>query len=404
MRALLYSLIFLCSIGLKAQFNMDKFLASAVTDIELQQLHVANSYLASHDFSSPWLRELEIRARSNDSEIGLEDYRLRFGLLNPAERRANKQYHRQLSSYTALRQELELNDVLKQRYDLLIEQVYLHALEELQQARLDFLKTQKRLVISQGRDRVKRILELNQEILKSEMDLIDTDQKQNINNFLISERYPYQGTIEIDTADLVSPKQLLKRFYDKLEIADKNQQLAIEEQQLQVSRYNLEKAENWRNIGFIQAEYDIERGDDLEDHLGYQFGVSIPIFNADRPELEREELEMIEEEAERAIETARRESEQTLLQMNFDYRSRQWQVLNKRLSEIREIKQQGLIDKEAQMNVIEIELELLESFWGLYTLLMNNYISVLHAKGVLSVAPVVNHLANVPVPIQIEAH
>ena len=67
--------------------------------------------------------------------------------------------------------------------------------------------------------------------------------------------------------------------------------------ELAAQRFNIEKSESLNNIGYFQAEYDTERGDEPYDHFGYQIGIRIPIVNPDKPQLNRRKLALMDDEA-----------------------------------------------------------------------------------------------------------
>ena len=70
------------------------------------------------------------------------------------------------------------------------------------------------------------------------------------------------------------------------------------EQELMLANYDLkvDKAENRRNIGYLQAEYDTERGNEFDEHMGFQIGIRIPLSNPDRPDLQRSRLDILEDQ------------------------------------------------------------------------------------------------------------
>ena len=385
-----------------AQFNPDLFLAASVSDLELRELQVSENFLKDHDFNSPWIREMEIRARSNDSELGLEDYRLRFGLINPGEIKANKNYKRELGTTIQLRKEDKINDVLRQRYSLLIEHLYLSEVKSYSEEYLSVLEKLKALIYqNNGNNLLENALDTEEEILKLRIDLLGINQKLEITEFLIRERLSFSGDIKIDTSTLVTVDQVSNRIsLVSTENTDLKTALVLQEQKLEESLYNVEKAESWRNIGFVQAEYDIERGADAADHLGYQVGVSIPIFKTDRPDLQRDKIDLLQEKAEEETKLALDKREQQILRMDFDHIIDQLNLLRGQFDFIDKFDQ---IEQQPDVDLIRKSKDyrrfLIEKKWGLYTLLLDKYIDFLHGHGQLVSRPLVNHLARELSPI-----
>ena len=52
--------------------------------------------------------------------------------------------------------------------------------------------------------------------------------------------------------------------------------------------------DSFGNIGFMQANMDLDQGSTFNDHLGFQIGVSIPIVNRKKADLARDRFELIE--------------------------------------------------------------------------------------------------------------
>jgi hypothetical protein len=162
---------------------------------------------------------------------------------------------------------------------------------------------------------------------------------------------------------------------------------------LDKERLVLETAESRSNFGYIQAEYDTDRGDIFNDHFGYQLGINLPIFNTDKPKLQREKLEVIESEFDlKQIERDNNVIDQIrLLQFN---------ALHERLEKLRE-----KIEKFAQMEGNGVEeiasyialsnylVSLSEMENETLFKLMGIYIDILEQKGKLANAPYVNYLS-----------
>ena len=391
MKKLLYiSLLCLSSLA-AAQFSMDRFLAESVTDIELSEVKASLEYIGNNRFRSPWIREMEIRARSNDSELGLEDYRLRFGLLNPGEQRANRQYHNQLTTTTRLRLDTDLNDVLHQRYRLMIENMRLTALDTLLKVEQLRMTIEKEIALA-GSD-LEKVLETEDDIFRLEMDLLGNQQKLKVNHFLIGERLEFDGTIELDTTMFLSFQSLMDKIsWAATNEEDRYQELAEEESKLRSVLYDIEKAESRSNIGFIQAEYDIERGNEFNEHLGYQVGVTLPVFNADRPKLERDKLKLESRNQSSQIERSERERAKSFYKQEVDFMMAKWDLLQKELYQIDD-RTSAYNKTEIVLFVQKKRLNLQKQLIDLYLEAMEDYVGVLHLKGVLSSSPLRNYLS-----------
>ncbi len=390
------------SLTATAQISPEAFLSAAVSDIELVEIQAAQDFMKNNKFNSPWLRELEFRAKSNDREIGLEDYRLRFGFINPYEIRANKNYHQQLDQTIQLRKQMKLNDVLKMRYELLIEQVYLSSqirnAEELE----EFYGRLRVLVYQNERENLKEeILDLEDQLFKQRSKLHDLEQKLKINQYLIKEKLEDTLSINLDISMLISIEYIFEHLNTQ-EGTNLQSQLATQENKLRESRFTVEKAESYRNIGFFQAEYDIERGDELDDQLGYRIGVTIPIVNPDKPDLQRDRLSIAENEAKQRKRLNQNQRNQDILQMDFQHIQKQMILLEQELKFMTQFEtSEGQLSLDLVRKSKEFHSLLENRKMGLYTLLLSKYIDILYQKGKLVSSPMVNHISKNLLPLTI---
>ncbi len=391
MRVLCYISIIFFGFVARAQFSMDEFLAQSVSDIELSEVKTSLDYINNHSFKSPWIREMEIRARSNDSELGLEDYRLRFGLLNPGEQRANRAYRDQLRTTTRLRLDTDLNDVLLQRYRLAIESMRLTSMDTLLDLERQLLEIEKEIALDASD--LGQAMKREDDIFQIGLESLRNQQKLKINTFLVRERLDFTGDVLLDTATFLSFQSILERIsWAAQNEEDRIELLATEESKLRSVLYDIEKAESRSNIGFIQAEYDIERGNEINEHLGYQVGVTLPVFNADKPKLQREQLKLQTRNQESQIVKSDRIRAATFYSQEVDYMMAKWNLLTEELAKL-ESRTATYDDTEIMLFSLRKKLQLRKQLINLYLEAMDQYVGVLHLKGVLSSSPLRNYLA-----------
>ncbi len=382
------------------QLEMEEFLSSAVTDNELLEIYAAEKFLSENRFNSPWLRELEVRLRSNDQEIGLEDYRLRFGLINPFEIRANSNYRKELVKTVALRKSAQLNDVLRMRYSLIIENYYLNQRIEINSEYLKFLERLANIELQNGTESYKDILESNKTILELQLKLIDLRRKLDVNELLIGERAGQVGSIVVEEEALVGVDQIWRSLFDSANSLNVNEQLDLQEQKLDESLYDIEKAQSRRNIGFVQAEYDVQRGNEFNEHIGYQVGVTIPVFNVDKADLQRDQLELVEEKAELENRLREQRTELKILTSGFESMIDQWELINEQINFLANVESTEFpISIELITDSAEYRNDLENRRLGIYSSLLHQYIDHLHQGGKLITDPIVNHLSSTLNPL-----
>ncbi|MEQ8238483.1 MAG: hypothetical protein RIA69_04680 [Cyclobacteriaceae bacterium] len=323
------------------QSIIQSILEAPILDFEYEEIAASQSYLNSANFNSPWLREVDFRVRTrNDATI--EEYRMRFGLLNPMEIRANKQYQDVLEETLGLRKEVRKKKIIAQRMALIIERIRLEMRLAQADSTIAFLKNIREILLSESDENiVDDLIEIEDDIFKAQLDKQDFTSRYEINTFLVQQRIGLGVNTRLDSADFVTIERMSE---DILTLGAQNSQLALADQELKLeqSLFSIKKAETWSNIGFVQAEYDVDRGNNFNDHLGYQIGITLPIFNSKKPDLRRDKLELIEEETQqKATKSAMLESFD-LGKMRFSNQLKNWQLSKDYQNQLLKIEQIGL--------------------------------------------------------------
>ena len=156
-----------------AQFTMEGYLSNAVASTEIESIKEQQYYVAQHGFKSPIIREVELRMRASRFENGsLDDYKLRFSPINPFERKANKNYRNVVQEQLNVELKFGLNEVLRVRYQVLIDHVYLSQQILLQEQQLQFFENLLKMTQSQPkRFELKDVMQLDKELLGLQLSL-----------------------------------------------------------------------------------------------------------------------------------------------------------------------------------------------------------------------------------------
>jgi len=395
----------LCYNGLHAQFLMEDFLATARNDVSLKPAQDKIDFLKDNNYNGPWVSRVEFRTRSNDANLSQEDFRFRVTPGNPSELKANKRYYEKQVSLLDLEYHDLLNTALKERYLLALDHIF----------------------DSKKKDNLEKQLEINRQLidminssngvysmdlgdlLDTEADDLDINLKiENINiniheiEYLMKDYYSFSGDIDWSANHLLEVKDILNLFSEmKTGTTGGHINLVKMEQrhELAAERYNIEKSESRRNIGYFQAEYDIERGDEAFDHFGYQIGIRIPIVNPDKPDLNRRKLATMDDEAlltERK-ENYRRRMELSVLRM--DNYAKQYDEIQEKLQFIGERNYLSFQRMDKSINISdlikmnEFYMDLLDKQNGVEKMIYENYLEYLDLSGKLSEAPLRNFLS-----------
>ncbi|NJN27125.1 MAG: hypothetical protein HC819_14685 [Cyclobacteriaceae bacterium] len=402
--AILMWLVFL-PIFSGAQFSLDSFLSSARNDNALAPAQAKLNFLKDNNFNSPWINRLEVRIGSENADFTLDDYRLRVTPGNPSELKANKRYHhKQVSLLNTVYQD-KLNDALLERYSLVLE----HYFEYKKKENIERLLSTSREIIdmmSQGKGvyamDMGDLIDAESDELDLKMDLVDAKLSIDELEYMMKDMQSFEGSISWRNAALLETQDILNLFaLFKEQPGGKHIELVKIDQQnaLEAERFNIEKSESLRNIGYFQAGFDVNRGDGFSDHFGYQIGVRIPIVNPDKAQLNRRKLNLMDNEAilYAQTETNRRDIELAVLRM--DHFAGQYHEISNKLKNMdrqnplnlqipgKGIKMSDLIKWN------EFLIELMDKKIQTERSIFKTYISYLNLTGKLIEAPLRNYLS-----------
>ena len=400
---LTYILLFIFNASI-AQFSVDAFLAATSDDMELLSNQSQVNFLSDNKFNSPWIHRVELRTRTNNWDLSQDDFRLRFSPTNPGEVRANKDYYQ--IQMDALQSEylVNLNEALFSRYNMLLEYLILTDLLEIVNKELviqNDILTLERSQIGNSNLWLDKILDEEERLARVILQKNDIQFGINKIELEIRRIFPFEGPINIDRDAILgidgigSFVNVIKNASDTTDIflAFRNQELMLENQ-----RYAVEKSEQRRNIGYFQLEYDRDRGNEREEHMGFQIGIRLPITNPDRPDLNRRRLDIVAEEADATKEGQELKIERELSIMDLEYSLEQHEQLSQYIEDkiaaytVENLHIEELDDVYALLKIKEATLNLLETQFEVVSKIYEQYIEWLYINGKLIQMPLVNYL------------
>ncbi|MEN8247781.1 MAG: hypothetical protein ABFS32_02525 [Bacteroidota bacterium] len=381
------------------QFTMEAYLGNSISDTELNYLNSIKGYLKENNFKSPILREVEFRARVQNFGNGFEDYRLRFSPLNPLERRANKVYKEALSDQFNIEYQLKVEEILLNRYSIIIEHHLLSsrkktlvASAEVYQSIMDIYQDQP------DNASLKDFIATDKALLEVILNLESINNKLKTIEHTIKLTYPYSGVINWETQQVVSVEGIKEWFHSNLiENPNNNLYLKNEKQKGIVADTELkvEKQSDFRNLGFIQAEYREDVNNSFFNNLGMQLAFSLPIVNPDKPDLERDRLELLENSKKLEHEQVELETYLEESYINLDHLLKQYEIVSNKLSDYENQSvysfNRDALDTYKEIHDFKTDLSLLKQ--NLVADILNSYISLLSFNGQLSAPPYINYLS-----------
>lgn len=364
------------SFSLFGQSKTGTFLGSAVSDPEVKLLENQAGFMQEENFNLPWFRDVEVRIRTNDTQPDLEDYRFRLEFLNPLERSANKRYNESYLVNLERRRDVVFSDVLYLRYLVLVDHYQLTSeINEYQDLlkRLDGL-----LVLAKNEGDAETVLRLDIRRTKLTFELEASQKKLELLKTDIDRLAGQALEFDWENSGMIGPVQM-ESVIGEIDSLSSPVLLELESRlELAQKELKLEKASARRAIGFIQSEYDSDRGAWPRDHWGFQVGINIPIVNPDKPDIKYERLDVMELES--ASQKMVREFERNLNKLELDFRSQKSQY--ERLMAMKtELDSQSAGSAGLILELFDYSRELDSMARRLEMDLLKTYLQVLHSLG-----------------------
>lgn len=384
-------LILASTTSLKAQFDVNAYLGSYTSDFELRSIKNQRDFVNSTNFNSPIIRELEFRMRAPQFTESPDDFRLRFSPINPWERKANKEYTSVLNKQMETQEQVYFAQVLTARYQFIINlffaEKYIESYSRTNDEYSDLIN-----VFTQQVGASRDIIRLKKQIFQSELKMEQLEGQRASVVHLISVGKGLSNELSLENFNMVTVDQirneLLRESQTQMSILEQNERNKL---LLSEFEWKINKTESFSNLGFLQAEYRSNRGETLNENLGWQVGFQIPIFNKDNPDLQRRKLDLIEDELD--VKRVKEEVDLTI----FKYRNtletllKQYDLVE---SEIQTLDSDfGSSDTETLLELAEYKSDLELQQLEINQEILMNYIYWLNATDQLLGDPLLNQLS-----------
>jgi hypothetical protein len=380
---------------------MEGYLSNSIQAVEIKSIQAQLYFIDQHAFRSPILREVEFRLRARRFSEGLDDYKLRFSPLNPYERGANRDYKAALEAQMSLQLKVSLNEVLKGRYQLMIEHYFLYQKQQILELKINFY--QEVIAISRKQPQrfsMKDIIQLDKALLQASLAQGEVQSEIAQLEYVIRQTYDFDGDISWESTKLTGVGQIQGWLLDQNTSGIENNLFLQNEKQRQSlaeADFQVRRQESFSSIGYLQAEYRKDEDRSFGENLGMQVAVTLPIVNPDKPDLERRRLRMLEdvqdfEEDKATLITAITFSKIQLegLVEQYDFLSTKKQhYLNYSLPANAA---NASLDVLIELRGFQFELQAVEL--GLYVKILEKYIELLGHKGQLADIPYINYLSD----------
>lgn len=384
-------LFFFLSGSVLAQSPVDQVLQQAAYDTRLSSINQQLSYYRSNSFKSPAIRELELRVRGNNFDSSPDNFALRLGILNPKERTANNIFNVAKENYLLKTKDHLLNEILSEKYNGLINNFDLVITLSLIQEEKNQIKAFE--LAQKGVLALNDWIKLDQNLLELGLKQADFESLIHAKNseFMINDSLFLN--VDWDEFELVSLDEIKntialhnhKSFFLEVDLA--SGKLHLDRLKL-----NIDYAESW-NIGFFQAGYDMDGGGALKKQMDYRIGITIPLFNEDKPKLKREELKLMGT----AVELKHLEEINVLIDRQrmkqFNDLVLRYEMLLQKEQELSNLAAAGVDGIDGFLALSKYMTSVKKSLHKTNIKILLLYIEILEKKGILGAEPYLNYLS-----------
>ena len=384
-------LLFFLSGSVLAQSSVDQVLQQAAYDTRLSSINQQLSYYRSNSFKSPAIRELELRVRGNNFDSSPDNFALRLGILNPKERTANNTFNVAKENYLLKTKDHLLNEILSEKYNGLINNFDLVITLSLMQEEKNQIKAFE--LAQKGVLALNDWIKLDQNLLELGLKQADFESLIHAKNseFMINDSLFLN--VDWDEFELVSLDEIKntialhnhKSFFLEVDLA--SGKLHLDRLKL-----NIDYAESW-NIGFFQAGYDMDGGGALKKQMDYRIGITIPLFNEDKPKLKREELNLMGT----AVELKHLEEINVLIDRQrmkqFNDLVLRYEMLLQKEQELSNLAAAGVDGIDGFLALSKYMTSVKKSLHKTNIKILLLYIEILEKKGILGAEPYLNYLS-----------
>jgi hypothetical protein len=321
-----------------AQISISEFLASALRDDDVLTYKEQIRYLDQKPYRLSPLQRLEFRTQNRELQETQQEFALRLTPSNPWEVKNNNRYFQSYRDLLALQNEIALTEALTDRYNAVINFVFLKDLQKLIDQRRGLVEDQLSILEQQAGSRffdADDYVDLQVDLMDRTVEADETSFELLTATTRIQQLLgrPITDSLSWSDQDLI-PLPGIIRITDSLSadgIASLN--VNYQKQKIEVARRELNLERSNINVGFLQGEFDNRRQDQGRTPFNISLGITIPIVNPNKVDMAKRQLDIIETEME--FDQTRRDSdiEREILQTKTERLIRRFDDLSRKLSD-----------------------------------------------------------------------
>lgn len=248
----------------------------------------------------PWVNALEFRTRNNELLYNRQQYALRLDIENPLKVIQNKRYFETQQQLSNLKREHAIKNELTKRYLMLIQLMEIKSNfsirikgDSLAQRLFDAIRSKVGLPGFDGSD----LIDAKLDIISRQADLREAEFDFSDLELRITRLSGLTGGEIKDLGVHLQPSQIslvfdsIRQGLNLVEVMEKAKAVELAARKMAVDKASY-------TMGWVQGMYVPYKREEGERPSGLALGLTIPIFNKNKDDQARDQLEVLEKEAE----------------------------------------------------------------------------------------------------------
>jgi hypothetical protein len=388
----------------QAQVSMDDFLQAAWNEPALQSFANQEDYLNTNPYRLAPVRRLEFRTESNQLDRTRQDYAFRLNPASPWEMKRTNQYFKTYQELLQLDRDRVLKESLQARYKVIIGWLYFEEIKQLKEADtkttdklIQILEAQRNSAFFDAKDYVELKLDQVEKAIELEETRFEIDnQRRRVEALYEQARLKNLSWSMTDVLSIDQVKIVVDSIAHQTSATG---EVAYREKKIDLftSEWKLEKSNI--NVGYLQTKYENYRLDQNRRPWSVSLGVTIPIFNPNKPNMAKRKLEAIEAEGDLAQAKSDQQAGREMLQAKIESLIKRYHDVSTlmeslKIDELATTLQQ--INDSNPMTTVRLQSNLIKSKTMATRLKQEiylSYIEFLSYSEVLQQRPVINFLS-----------
>jgi hypothetical protein len=287
-----------------AEITVKDYLNTAFKDESFIFQKEKVTYLKNSSSNTPYIKEIELRMKIDEFEHSKHEYTVRMNMNGWGEHSHGKKVYDASLKYNETERVILLNNSLNDRYMDVISYNYL-------EIELDFIDSM--ISVYKDREEVLKqnvgtlqfdavgLIETQGKLLDLQLDKVNNKNDLSVIDEKIKSFFPDENEhiiLKKDLLDIYLIQEKIIHLKESFELKNVHIQNGHYKYEMAHAKYQLEQSENKTYLSFFEAAYNMDDKDKFEKAFTVEFGVTIPIVNPNRLDINRRKLNSIKAKSE----------------------------------------------------------------------------------------------------------